>query len=137
MKDALDNKIRFNIYNYVLFSPGVNFNEIRKVFKLRENGLEHHLIQLEKNGYIQIVHDNGFTRLYPIRPSDEKCKEISQLLIKHYVHGNLDENQFYYYLKNYGIKNKNEIEIANVLEKGAKIAEDLSDAEKIEELGIA
>jgi predicted transcriptional regulator len=114
-KDVLDDQTRFNIYNYVLFSPGINFNELCNVLKMRKNGLNHHLIQLEKNGYIKILHDNGFTRIYATIINDEKCKEISKLLIKHYVHGNLDENQFYYYLKNGGIPNKNETEIINVL----------------------
>lgn len=116
-KNVLDNQIRFNIYSYILFSPGVNFNELCKVFHIKKYNLKYHISCLEKNDFINISNGDGFTRFYVKRLSDEKCNEVVKSSLKFCKQGYFPSDETFSYFKYGWVPDSNDIKIINVLRR--------------------
>jgi predicted transcriptional regulator len=64
-EEVLDNETRGMIRGYVHAVPGVHYNEILRHLSLRNGEATHHLLTLEREGFIQSRNDGRLKRFYP------------------------------------------------------------------------
>lgn len=64
-EDVLDNETRGMIRGFIMADPGIHFNEIQRRFKLGNGHLAHHLMTLEREGFIKSRADGYLRRFYP------------------------------------------------------------------------
>ncbi|MBM4248674.1 MAG: hypothetical protein FJ149_04445 [Euryarchaeota archaeon] len=72
---ALSQRVRHQIMGYLLDNPGQHFNALRKALKLSNSMMVHHLLVLEREGYIKSQSDGTMKRFYLISvriPEDRK-----------------------------------------------------------------
>ena len=63
---VLDHFVRGQVYGYIKANPGEHYNAVKKALELKNGTLVYHLQTLEREEYIQSVHDGRFRRFYPI-----------------------------------------------------------------------
>ncbi|MFC2142843.1 winged helix-turn-helix transcriptional regulator [Candidatus Aenigmatarchaeota archaeon] len=80
-KNFLDLKVRRDIYNCIVKSPGLHFREIQRRIKLATGSLDYHIHFLYKNNMIRKEKDGKYTRYYPLtRNWNEEERAILSLL---------------------------------------------------------
>jgi DNA-binding MarR family transcriptional regulator len=63
---ALSQRVRHQIMGYLMDNPGQHFNALRKALKLSNSMMVHHLLVLEREGYIKSQPDGTKKRFYPV-----------------------------------------------------------------------
>jgi predicted transcriptional regulator len=69
---VLDNETRGMIRGCIYSDPGVHYNEILRRLRLRNGVAAHHLLTLEREGFIRSQNDGRLKRFYP---ADMKLSE--------------------------------------------------------------
>jgi predicted transcriptional regulator len=64
-EEVLDNETRGMIRGFIMADPGIHFNEIQRRFRLGNGHLAHHLMTLEREGFIKSRADGYLRRFYP------------------------------------------------------------------------
>jgi len=82
----LDNETRGMIRGFVYADPGVHYNEILRRLKLGNGTAAHHLMMLEREGFIKSRTDGNLKRFYPaemkIIDVPPRLNEIQRIILK-------------------------------------------------------
>jgi predicted transcriptional regulator len=82
----LDNMTRGMIRGFIYADPGIHYNEIVRRLKLGNGTATHHLMMLEKEGYIKSVSDGNLKRFYPaemkIIEAPPRLEPVQKVILK-------------------------------------------------------
>ena len=85
-EELLDNETRGMIRGFVCADPGVHYNEILRRLKLGNGTAAHHLMMLEREGFIKSRTDGNLKRFYPaemkIIDVPPRLNDIQRLILK-------------------------------------------------------
>jgi predicted transcriptional regulator len=72
-EEVLDNETRGMIRGCVYSDPGIHYNEIVRRLKLKNGTAAHHLMTLEREGFIRSGNDGRLKRFYPAEMKPEEA----------------------------------------------------------------
>jgi DNA-binding MarR family transcriptional regulator len=78
-----------------------------------KNNMDYHLRNLEKQGLIKIINNNGYARYYATKLDGERAKSIANLFLKNHKQKGITLDMIFSWFK-FGIPSKEEKEIINL-----------------------
>ena len=80
MKDSSDLEIKRKIYDLIVKNPGLHASQIAELLEISWELVYYHISYLEKNGLINIVKKEGYSRCFATGEVGEKDRNILSVL---------------------------------------------------------